>query len=213
MKGSRLLEVLRATRGKAPPAAEVARLRALVPPPAATSPPRVAPARPSELGLVNRVLTTIMGRTTGEGPPNVMTTLARHPKLFRRWLRYSARLMPFGMLPRAEAELVILRVAFRAGSAYEWHQHVLIGLRSGLSVDQVERVAGGPSAVGWSEREAALLSATDELIAVHELSDPTYALLARQFDEQELIELCMLVGNYQGLATALGGLGVQLEGS
>ena len=34
--------------------------------------------------------------------------------------------MPLGSLPRLDTELVILRVAWQCGSAYEWHQHVRI---------------------------------------------------------------------------------------
>jgi 3-oxoacyl-[acyl-carrier-protein] synthase III len=40
--------------------------------------------------------------------------------------------MPFGKLPRRDTELVILRVAWRCGCAYEWQQHVPIALRVGL---------------------------------------------------------------------------------
>ena len=75
------------------------------------------------------------------GPPNIFTTLGQHPRLFRAWLWYSAHLMPFGQLPRADTELVILRVAWQCRSAYEWHQHVPLGLRMGLTADQIAGVA------------------------------------------------------------------------
>ena len=29
--------------------------------------------------------------------------------------------------------------------------------------------------------------------------------------DREAIELCLLIGNYQGLATTIGGLGIQIE--
>ena len=41
-------------------------------------------------------------------------TIARHRRLFRPWLRFAATLMPGGVLPRADSELVILRVAHNA---------------------------------------------------------------------------------------------------
>ena len=55
--------------------------------------------------------------------------------LFRAWLIYSAQLMPFGSLPRRDAELVILRVAWRSREAYEWWHHVPLALRAGLRPD------------------------------------------------------------------------------
>ena len=80
-----------------------------------------------------RTVAEIGSRVTGGRPPNIFTTLGRHPRLFRAWLRYSAHLMPFGQLPRRDTELVILRVAWQCRSAYEWHQHVSIALRVGLT--------------------------------------------------------------------------------
>jgi alkylhydroperoxidase family enzyme len=210
MQASRLAEVLRSARAAPPAADDVTRLRALLAPHAAAA-PKVAPASsPRELGPFGAVVARGAARTLGEGPPNVMLTLGRHRSLFRAWTRFSGRLMPFGLLPRAEAELVILRVAWQSRSAYEWHQHVRIGLGSGLTADEVAAVADGTYA--WSPRQAAVLAAVDELLDARELSDATVAALrASGYRDRELIELCLLVGNYQGLATALGGLGVEIE--
>ncbi len=193
--------------------AELARLRALLPP-APREEPRVPPAPVGELRPFASLVARVAGRVLGTGPPNIFTTLGRHPRLFRSWLLYSARLMPFGSLARRDSELVILRVAWHCRAAYEWRQHVAIGLRAGLSADQIAAVAlpGAPRAGGvWSERQSALLAATDELLVVRALSTPTWERLRATLSERERIELCMLVGHYQGLATALGGLGVQVE--
>ena len=81
----------------------------------------------------------MIGRGAGtHTPPNVFTTLARHRRLFRAWLRFASRLMPGGTLPRVDAELVILRVAHRCGSDYEWQHHARIGRAAGLSAEAVE---------------------------------------------------------------------------
>jgi len=174
--------------------------------------PRIAPARPRELGLLARAVAVITARMTGTGPPNVFTTLGRHPRLFRAWLRYSARLMPFGTLPRADTELVILRVAWRCRSAYEWHQHVPLALRVGLTADEVAGAAG-ESPRGFTPRRQALLAAADELLSDRALTDTTWRAVRDALSERETIELFLLVGHYQGLATALGGLRIQIEES
>jgi alkylhydroperoxidase family enzyme len=187
----------------------VAALQALLPPGAGGA-PRIAPARPRELAPLARLVAVIAGRVTGTGPPNIFTTFGRHPRLFRSWLRYSARLMPFGQLPRRDTELVILRVAWRCRSAYEWHQHVALGLRMGLTPDEVAGVAES-AAGGFSERQRALLAVTDQLLARRALSDTTWSAVQSTLSEREAIELCLLVGNYQGLASAVGGLAIQIE--
>jgi alkylhydroperoxidase family enzyme len=188
--------------------ADGSRLQALLAP-ADAGEPRIAPARPRELGPLARAVAVIAARVTGSGPPNILTTLGRHPRLFRAWLHYSARLMPYGTLPRRDTELVILRVAWRCGSAYEWHQHVPLALRVGLTADEVAGAADAPHT--FSPRRRALLAAADELLARRALTDATWSALRDALSEREAIELCLLVGHYQGLATALGGLGIQIE--
>jgi alkylhydroperoxidase family enzyme len=187
------------------------RLRALLAP-AQSGEPRIAPALPRELRPLARVVAEIAGRVTGGGPPNIFTTLGRHPRLFRAWLRYSAHLMPFGELPRRDTELVILRVAWQCRSAYEWQQHVSIALRVGLTPDEVAGVADSSSASGFTERQRALLAVSDELIARRALSDATWSAVRATLRDREAIELFLLVGHYQGLASAIGGLGIQIEG-
>jgi alkylhydroperoxidase family enzyme len=191
------------------PGHQVARLQALLPS-ADSGAPRIAPARPRELRPLARLVATAAGRVTGTGPPNIFATLGQHPRLFRAWLRYSAALMPFGTLPRRDTELVILRVAWRCGCAYEWQQHVPIALRVGLTPDEVAGVAESPAG-DCSERQRTLLAVCDELLAQRALSDPTWRAVQATLGDRGAIELCLLIGNYQGLASAIGGLGIQIE--
>jgi alkylhydroperoxidase family enzyme len=188
--------------------AELERLRALVPD--GDAPIRVAPADVRKLGPLARVTALGSTRVLRSQPANIFRVLGRHPSLFRAWLRYSSKLMPRGTLPRRDAELVILRVAWRTSAAYEWHQHVWLGARAGLTAADVERAASDDLA-GWSARQRMLVSVADELLASSRLSDDTWAAVERELDVEGAIELCMLVGQYQGLGTALGGLGVPIE--
>ncbi len=153
----------------------------------------------------------VAGRLSGGGPPNIFTTLGRNPRLFRAWLRYSAHLMPFGRLPRRDTELVILRVAWRCRSTYEWHQHTPLALRAGLTPEEIAGAADSPSAEGVTSRQRMLLTATDEMLARGELTDGTWTAVQAILGHREVIELCLLVGHYQGLSTAIGALGIQIE--
>jgi alkylhydroperoxidase family enzyme len=197
------------TRQRAPDAS-VRRLQSLLPQ-AGTGQSRILPARPADLRPLPRLVAVITGRITGTGPPNIFTTLGRHPRLFRAWLRYSARLMPFGSLPRRDAELVILRVAWQCRSAYEWNQHVALALSVGLTHAEVAGSAEGPSAIVFTERQRSLLAVSDELLAGRALSDATWRAVQATLNDRQVIELCLLVGHYQGLASAIGGLGIQVE--
>jgi AhpD family alkylhydroperoxidase len=171
-------------------------------------PPRIPPGSRRQIGLVNAALARLAGLATGGHPPRIFTTLARHPRLFRRWLWFAGALMPRGRLPREDTELVILRVAHNTGSAYEWSHHVRIGRKAGLSREQIARVREGPGAAGWSGRQSALLEAADELHRDREIGDELWARLSAELDDVRLIELCMLVGHYEMLAMTLNTLRV-----
>jgi alkylhydroperoxidase family enzyme len=170
--------------------------------------PRIPPGGPAEIGRVNWAIARAIGAASGGAPPHVFTTLARHRRLFRRWLRFAGALMPGGVLPRADSELVILRVAHNAGSEYEWRHHERLGAAAGLDAAQIAAVRDGPDASGWTERQALLLRAADELHAHRTLSDPLWDELRPRFGDEELIELCLLVGHYEMLAMTLNSIRV-----
>ena len=173
--------------------------------------PRIAPGTTADIGRVNWLITRAIGLATGGRPPNVFTTLARHRGLFRRWLFFAGRLMPGGKLPRADTELVILRVAHNCDCAYEWGHHERIARRAGLTTAEIERVRDGAGADGWTPRQALLLRAADELHATRTLSDDLWGALRPLLNDQELIELCMLIGHYEMLAMTLNALCVEPE--
>ena len=171
--------------------------------------PRIAPGDRRAIGLVNTLIAGALGRATGTGPPNLFTTLARNRRLFRRWLWFAAALMPGGRLPRADTELVILRVADRCDCVYEWQHHQRLARRAGLDRATVERVRQGPDAEGWTPRQRLLLQAVDELHDERQVGNDTWHGLAALLADREMIELCMLVGHYEMLAMTIDSLGVQ----
>jgi len=177
---------------------------ASVPPP----PPRLAPARRAELGFVNSILAGISARAAGTTRPlNLFTTVGRHRSLFRRWLVFAGALMPSGRLPRADTELVILRVAHRTGAAYEAAHHRRIGRRVGLSETEIEAVAIDDLGAGpWTPRRRLLLTAVDELHDECAISDATFAGLRGELSDNDLIELCMLAGHYSMVAGLINSL-------
>jgi alkylhydroperoxidase family enzyme len=173
--------------------------------------PRVPPAARDEQHPLVRPLVALAGRSFGGTAPNIITTLARHGRLFVPWLLFASRLMPRGTLRREDTELVILRVAHNCRCRYEWDHHVRIGARAGLSGEQIDRVGYGPDADGWSERQKVLLRAADELHADRFITDPTWARLSEFLSHTELLELCLLVGHYEMLAGTINSAGIQPE--
>lgn len=175
--------------------------------------PRIAPI-PNEAidaaswDLVNAVRESAgLGRTTDM--PAFTRLMAKHPQIFRRQMEMGAALFG-GRIPPRERELAVLRISWLGGAPYEWGEHVEISKRCGLSPDEIERVTRGSSAAEWNEHEAAILRGVEELLADSAISDATWSTLARYWDEPQLIEFPMMVGQYLCTAFLLNSLHVQL---
>lgn len=174
--------------------------------------PRIPPLPADQRDDVHRELLAGVAINGADGDElNIFATLVRHPRLFRRWLPFGGVLLT-GLVPARDRELLILRTGHRCEAHYEWAQHVRIALDAGVTADEVERVRSGPDADGWDPFDAALLRAADELHESSRISDPTWAVLAERYDERQLIEVCMVVGQYHLVAFTLNSLGVEVEG-
>lgn len=133
---------------------------------------------------------------------NFMHWFANHPDLAQNWLRYNQTLTQ-GVLDAKLREIVILRIAHRYQSKYEWGQHVLIGTSVGLGPEHFHAVTQGASGGPWTEGERLALRATDALCTAHDIDDELWTALATTFDRKELMELLFLVGSYTLLAWVL----------
>lgn len=173
--------------------------------------PRVEPGGVGELGVLNWLLCKAIARGAGVREANLFAVLGRQRRLFRAWLWFSARLMPGGSLSRHETELVILRVAHLRGCRYETDHHVRLGRRVGIDGDVLARIALGPAAAGWSDRHRALVAAVDALVATRNLDDATFGALEIHLAPPQLVELCLLVGQYEMLATTIATLGIERD--
>ena len=180
------------------------------PPGQQTATRRVPPATREEAGLVNSLLLRISSRAAKTaGPPNLFATMARHRGLFRRWLLFAGKLMPGGGLPRADTELVILRVSHLTGCPYEAGHHRPMALRAGLDQTQIDAVARPLDAFDWAPRQAAILTAVDELHSSRRIADSTFEALRSHLSERDLVELCMLAGHYEMIAGLINSLGIE----
>jgi alkylhydroperoxidase family enzyme len=156
-------------------------------------------------------------RLLSDGPdaprmPNVLSTLMRHPKLVGPLLVYNAVLLNAPTVEPRLRELMILRVAWRTRSPYEWAQHVRLAQSScGITAEEVEAITQGAGAGVWSPLEADALAATDQLLDHYRIDDATWTRLADQLDERQLMEVALVVGTYTCLAMAFNSFGIELD--
>jgi 4-carboxymuconolactone decarboxylase len=174
-----------------------------------TDRPRIPPLPEADRDDRARELLAGIGLPAG-ADMHIFSTLVRHPRLFRRWTAFGGVLLT-GELPARDRELLILRTAHRVRAGYEWAHHVEIAERAGLTAEEVERVRADPTAASWSDLEAALLRAADELHDDGRIGDATWDVLAAAYDERQLIEVPMVVGQYHLVGFTLNSLGVEIE--
>jgi len=151
------------------------------------------------------------GLMAASGNLNIFATLAHHPKLLKRWLVFGGHVLAKSTLPPRERELVILRTGWRCGSEYEFGQHTVIGLGTGLDDAEVVRLTKPADTPGWTPGDALLIQAVDELVDDHVLADATWDALVASWSTQQVIDLVFTVGQYQLVSMALRSFGVQRE--
>jgi alkylhydroperoxidase family enzyme len=186
-----------------------------------TTTPRIPPLPPEEWGDDVRAgiaalrpagATQELRRSKG-GPKglNVLGTLAQHPELMHAYHSFNGHILYTNSLDAPQRELLILRVAARRGAEYEWEQHVRIARDLDFTDDDIERIAEGPHAPGWSPLQEAMLRAVDELIDDAYITDATWSALADELDRHQLMDLVFTVGAYDLLAMAFKSFGLQLD--
>lgn len=175
--------------------------------------PRILALHNDEVDAQSRALVDSVRAGAGAGPatiiPDYMRTVIKHPEIFRCQMEMGAVIFN-GRIPARERELAILRCGWLSRAPYEWGEHVDIGKRYGLTDEEVERVTQGSSAPGWSEHDAAVLRGVEELIGDQALSDETWNALAKSWDEAQLIEFPMMVGQYVATAFVQNSLRIRL---
>src|SRR5258708_5948840 len=168
--------------------------------------PRIEPILPpawdevvlDALGAFPRGLEFVLSRWKAGGADargmNTLGTMAHHPALAKAFLTFNAHVAGASTLSGRVRELLILRISWLRRSEYEFIQHVILGLRAGLTQEEVERVQSGPDAPGWEPMDADLLRAADDLHAHAGIQPPTWARLAARFNTQQMMDLVVRVG-------------------
>ena len=164
-----------------------------------------------QLGPINWVVAKLAARQVRAPEMHLFTTLGQRQLLFWTWAIYSGRLMR-GRLPTIDSELVILRVGHLRACEYELQHHRRMARKAGLDTDTQAAIFAWPDdSDKLSARQRALLAATDEFVKDRTITDDTWQQLAGHLDRRQLIEFCLLAGQYDGLAATMSALKIPLD--
>src|SRR6185295_12118223 len=83
---------------------------------------------------------------------------------------------------------------------------------TGLTDDEIARIARGPDAAGWDPFDAAVLRAADELHIDSFVSDATWQMLSTRYDLNQVIDTVDTVGTLTMHAGMMNTLSIEVEG-
>jgi alkylhydroperoxidase family enzyme len=175
--------------------------------------PRIAALEDSEMAGETRAIVDRVRAAAGAGSaaevPEYMRTMVKHPELFKVQMEIGTVLFK-GLIPPRERELAVLRIGWLAGAPFEWGEHVKISQRYGVSREEIVRTKQGSGAPGWSEHEVAILRGVEELLEDFAMSDATWEVLAKTWDEAQMAEYPSMVGQYVVTAYIQNSLRIRL---
>jgi 4-carboxymuconolactone decarboxylase len=140
--------------------------------------------------------------------PNLLTTMANHPTITEKYLFFVGRETT---IPAREREILILRTGWLRKAEFMLGWHTLYAKKAGMTEEEIARIADGPMAPGWDPFDATLLIAVDELNRDAFITDVTWSALAKRYNDQQLIDVVFIVGQYDMIAMYLNSLCVQLD--
>lgn len=175
--------------------------------------PRIPPLPKEELSgealPLAAKLRSLFGLETTE-LPDAVATMLRHPEIYRAQVEYVAQRAKAITVTTRDLELVILRTGWLCRSDYIWGEHVNFGKKAGLCSDEIEWLTQGSAAPSWNERDRALIRLAEELHETSNISDETWAVIAANFSDKQIIELLMMAGFYHEIAFLYDAMRVRL---
>lgn len=142
---------------------------------------------------------------------NTMMTLAQHPRMALALLELGRYFMVESTLAGRLQKIVVLRVAHRNGSFYQWAHNAISGRQLGLSDEEIEGLKIGPDAPVWNDHDRIVLRAIDQTCEGGKIDDGTWAELGTIMDRRQAVDLIHAVGYFSMVAWGLVAMRVQLE--
>lgn len=173
-----------------------------------TKQPRIAPCSAEQ----GEQLAREWGLPAATGRLQAFRILARSPDLARGIFAQHAAMRHGGRLSDRHRELLILRVAWRSASAYEWAQHWTIAIAGGLAAEDLLQVRRWPESGRFDAADRAVLAAVDDVFDVGEVRAENWSRCTERLGDPLLaMEVTAAIMHWAGLAVLFKTLAVPLE--
>ena len=147
----------------------------------------------------------------GSGILNLHRMMAHAPALLKASGNLAVAFRRDTKVPRAVAELAILRTAQVLDAPYVWARHVPLAHDCGVTEMQISALASWPNSAAFTPAQMAALSFSEKAVKQSSLDESTASELRRHFTAREVVELAMVVGFYVSTAIFVKALAVPAE--
>src|SRR3954452_13339099 len=171
--------------------------------PATSKEPRFAQLTMDQLDAKQKPLGEQIMKVSSVGIGGPYNPMIRSPvlglRLFDLW--HSLRWETSG--PTKLNEFAILIIGRQWRSQVEWYAHAPLAAKAGLSPDIVAELKASKRRSGMAEDEAVVYDFVTELTTTKKVSDETYARAKKVFNDQQIVDLTAVAGNYVMVAMLL----------
>lgn len=171
--------------------------------PATVKTPRFPQLTMDQLSEAQRPLGEEIMKISSTGIDGPYNSMLRSPVLAQllfdlfRYLRWETS------VPTRLNEFAILIIGRQWRSQVEWFAHAPIAAKAGLSADIIAELKANKRPSNMAEDEALVYDFVTELTTTKQVSDQTFARAKKLFNDQQIVDLTMVAGNYVMVAMLL----------
>jgi len=152
--------------------------------------PMVSLERARELG-------DAMGLPARRAQSEAFRVVANNPGVARVAFSQLLQLLENNKFDTRLRELMIMRIGWVTGSAYEWTQHWRVATTAGIPPEDILAVRDWRNSDRLTPADKAILAATDECLAGKSISDAAWAEVAKHVtDPGQQVEFIIAMGNW-----------------
>jgi 4-carboxymuconolactone decarboxylase len=171
--------------------------------PATTKTPRFPQLTLDQLDDAQRPLGEEIMKVSSTGIGGPYNAMLRSPVLGQRLFDLFHYLRWETSVPIRLNEFAILIIGRQWRSQVEWFAHAPIAAKAGLSADIIAELKTSKRPSNMAEDEALVYDFVTELTTTRQVSDQTFARAKKVFNDQQIVDLTMVAGNYVMVAMLL----------
>jgi 4-carboxymuconolactone decarboxylase len=171
--------------------------------PATSKEPRFPQLTMDQLDEKQRPLGEQIMKVSSVGIGGPYNPMIRSPVLGQRLFDLFYYLRWQTSVPTKLNEFAILIIGRQWRSQVEWFAHAPLAAKAGLSGDIIAELKANKRPSNMAEDEAAVYDFVTELTTTKKVSDETYARTKKVFNDQQIVDLTAVAGNYVMVAMML----------